>query len=147
MPRLQGAWKALRGGSANMDVLVALGTSMAYLWSAVVTLGGRHDLHVYFEARPRSSRWVLLGKLLQARAKARAGEAIEALLRLQPQTARVERDGQVVEVPVAQLRNGDVFLVCPGDAFPVDGLVLDGESSANESMLTGGEHAGEQARR
>ncbi len=133
----EGAWKALRGGSANMDVLVALGTSMAYLWSAVATLGGRHDLHVYFEASATIITLVLLGKLLEARAKARAGEAIEALLRLQPQTARVERDGQVVEVPVAQLRNGDVFLVRPGDAFPVDGLVLDGESSANESMLTG----------
>ena len=133
----EGAWKSLRGGSANMDVLVALGTSMAYLWSTVVTLGGRHDLHVYFEASATIITLVLLGKLLEARAKARAGEAIEALLRLQPQTARLERDGQVVEVPVAQLRNGDVFLVRPGDAFPVDGLVVDGESGANESMLTG----------
>ncbi|TXG79886.1 MAG: copper-translocating P-type ATPase [Rhodocyclaceae bacterium] len=133
----EGAWKSLRGGSANMDVLVALGTSMAYLWSTVVTLGGRHDLHVYFEASATIITLVLLGKLLEARAKARAGEAIEALLRLQPQTARIERDGQVVEVPVAQLRNGDVFLVRPGDAFPVDGLVVDGESGANESMLTG----------
>jgi len=133
----EGAWKSLRGGSANMDVLVALGTSMAYLWSAVVTLGGRHDLHVYFEASATIVTLVLLGKLLEARAKARAGEAIEALLRLQPQTARIERDGQVVEVPVAQLRGGDVFLVRAGDALPVDGLVIEGESSANEAMLTG----------
>ena len=73
-----GAWKSLRGGAANMDVLVALGTSMAYLWSVAVTLAGRHDLHVYFEASATIITLVLLGKLLEARAKARAGEAIEA---------------------------------------------------------------------
>ena len=132
-----GAWKSLRGGAANMDVLVALGTSMAYLWSVVVTLAGRHDLHVYFEASATIITLVLLGKLLEARAKARAGEAIEALVRLQPQSARIERDGHFVEVPVAQLRTGDVFLVRAGDAMPVDGVVIDGESSASEAMLTG----------
>ncbi len=132
-----GAWKSLRGGAANMDVLVALGTSMAYLWSVAVTLAGRHDLHVYFEASATIITLVLLGKLLEARAKARAGEAIEALIQLQPQTARIERDGQVVEVPVGELRSGDVFLVRAGDAMPVDGVVLDGESSASEAMLTG----------
>lgn len=132
-----GAWKSLRGGSANMDVLVALGTSMAYLWSIFVTLAGRHDLHVYFEASATIITLVLLGKLLEARAKARAGEAIEALVKLQPQTARIEREGRVIEVPVAQLQTGDVFLVRAGDAMPVDGMVIEGESSANEAMLTG----------
>jgi Cu+-exporting ATPase len=88
-----GAWKALRGGGANMDVLVALGTSMAYVFSLVVTVSGAADLHVYFEASAAVITLVLLGKLLEARAKAKTTEAIEALIRLQPRTARVERDG------------------------------------------------------
>ena len=131
-----GAYKALRGGGANMDVLVALGTSMAWGFSAVVTLFGL-DQHVYFEGGAAVITLVLLGKLLEARAKARTSEAIEALIRLQPKTARVERQGQWVEMPVEALMPGDVFLVRPGESVPVDGEVVDGESNVNEAMLTG----------
>ena len=131
-----GAFKALRGGGANMDVLVALGTSMAWGFSTVVTVFGL-DQHVYFEGGAAVITLVLLGKLLEARAKARTSEAIEALIRLQPKTARVERDGQWLEVAVDTLMPGDVFLVRPGESVPVDGEVIDGGSSINEAMLTG----------
>ena len=132
-----GAYKALRGGGANMDVLVVLGTSMAYLFSMVVTLAGLHHLHVYFEASAAVITLVLLGKLLESRAKARTGEAIEALLRLQPKVARVERDGQLIELDASLLTPGDVFIVRPGESLPVDGEVLDGISNVVEAMLTG----------
>lgn len=131
-----GAFKALRGGGANMDVLVALGTSMAWGFSAVVTVLAL-DQHVYFEGGAAVITLVLLGKLLEARAKAKTSEAIEALIRLQPKTARVERDGQWLEVPVDALMPEDVFMVRPGESVPVDGEVLDGDSSVNEAMLTG----------
>jgi len=132
-----GAWKALRGGGANMDVLVALGTSMAWGFSTVVTLLGLSEQHVYFEGGAAVITLVLLGKLLEARAKARTSEAIESLIRLRPKTARVERDGQWIELPVDALMPGDVFLVRPGESIPVDGEVIDGESSVDEAMLTG----------
>ncbi|HOL65736.1 MAG TPA: copper-translocating P-type ATPase, partial [Accumulibacter sp.] len=132
-----GAYKALRGGGANMDVLVVLGTSMAYLYSVVVTLIGADHLHVYFEASAAVITLVLLGKLLESRAKARTTEAIEALLRLQPKVARVERDGQLIELDAALLIPGDVFIVRPGDSLPVDGEVLAGSSNVVEAMLTG----------
>ncbi len=132
-----GAWASLRGGGANMDVLVALGTSVAYCFSLVVVLLERHDLHVYFEASASIITLVLLGKLLEARARARTSAAIEALLRLQPPSAWVEQAGQLVEVPVEQVVVGTVFVLRPGDAVPVDGDVLEGESSADEAMLTG----------
>jgi P-type Cu+ transporter len=131
-----GAWHALRGGGANMDVLVALGTSMAYLFSAVVTLLGL-DQHVYFEASTAIITLVLLGKLMEARAKSRTSAAIEELVKLQPRTARVERNGEIIEVDVSTLKVGDIFLVRPGESLPVDGIVLEGASSVNEAMLTG----------
>lgn len=131
-----GAWKALRSGGANMDVLVALGTSMAWGFSTVVTVFGLPQ-HVYFEGGAAVITLVLLGKLLEARAKARTSEAIESLIRLQPKTARVERDGQWVDMAVDALMPGDIFLVRPGESVPVDGEVVDGESSLNEAMLTG----------
>lgn len=133
----RGAWSALRGGGANMDVLVALGTSVAYGFSAVVTLLGRMDLHVYFEASAAIITLVLMGKLLEARAKARTSEALEALVRLQPRTAWVERDGTLREVPVASLSPGDRFVVRAGDSVPVDGVVRGGRSALDEAMLTG----------
>ncbi len=135
-----GAWKALRGGGvsgANMDVLVVLGTTAAYAFSLVVTLMGWYALPVYFEASAAVITLVLLGKLLEARAKARTTAAIEALVRLQPKTARVERDGQLLEIDAALLMPGDVFIVRPGENVPVDGEVLEGRSSVNEAMLTG----------
>ena len=132
-----GAFNALRGGAGNMDVLVALGTSMAWAFSAVVTVADLHHHHVYFEASAAVITLVLMGKLLEARAKAKTSAAIEALIRLQPQTARVLRDGQLIEVPVASLNPGDVFVVRPGESVPVDGEVVEGNSSVNEAMLTG----------
>ena len=132
-----GARNALRGGSANMDVLVALGTSIAYGYSAVVTLAGLQHQHVYFEASAAIITLVLLGKILEARAKAGTGAALAALARLQPQTARVEREGEVREVPVDLLMPGDIFLVRPGEAVPVDGEVSEGLSDIDEAMLTG----------
>ena len=135
-----GAWKALRGGGwsgANMDVLVALGTSMAWGFSAFVTLLGLDHRHVYFEASAAVITLVLMGKLLEARAKAGTGAAIEALVRLQPRTARIERDGRLLEVPADSLMPDDVFIVRPGESVPVDGVVIDGASCINEAMLTG----------
>ena len=133
----RGAFNALRGGSANMDVLVALGTSAAYLFSTVVTLFGIHHQHVYFEASAAIITLVLMGKLLEARAKSRTSVAIEQLLRLQPLTARIERDGRIEEIDVAAVRPGDVFLVRAGERIAVDGAVIDGDTSVDESMLTG----------
>ena len=132
-----GAYHALRGGAGNMDVLVALGTSMAWAFSAVVTAAGLHHHHVYFEASAAVITLVLMGKLLEARAKAKTSAAIEALIRLQPQTARILRDGVLVEVAVDSLNPGDVFVVRPGESVPVDGEVAEGASSVNEAMLTG----------
>ena len=142
------AWKALRGGSANMDVLVALGTSMAYLYSAVVTLYGLHHLHVYFEASAAIITLVLMGKLLEARAKSRTSSAIEKLLQLQPKQARVERNSRIIDIDLALVVPGDVVIVRPGERIAVDGNVIDGASSVDESMLTGesmplAKHAGD----
>ncbi len=131
-----GGWHSLRGGGANMDVLVALGTSMAYFFSAVVT-AFTLDQHVYFEASAAIITLVLLGKLMEARAKGKTSEAIEALIRLQPQIARIEHNGEIIEVPVNSLQVNDVFIVRPGENLPVDGVVIEGSSSINESMLTG----------
>ncbi|MEW6513196.1 MAG: heavy metal translocating P-type ATPase [Pseudomonadota bacterium] len=131
-----GGWNAIRGGSGNMDVLVALGTSMAWIYSTVVLFAGLHQ-HVYFEASATVITLVLMGKILEARAKAKTSAAIESLMKLQPQTAHIERDGQLVEVAVATLIPGDVVVVRPGEAVPVDGEVLSGNSNANEAMLTG----------
>ncbi|MBZ0093201.1 MAG: heavy metal translocating P-type ATPase, partial [Sulfuricellaceae bacterium] len=131
-----GAWHALRGGGANMDVLVALGTSMAYFFSAAVT-GLSLNQHVYFEAGAAVITLVLLGKLMEARAKGKTSAAIEQLLQMQPKTARVERDGELVEIDVAAIRLGDIFIVRSGEQIPVDGEVVEGRSEVDESMLTG----------
>jgi P-type Cu+ transporter len=132
-----GAWHAVRGGGANMDVLVALGTTMAWCFSAVVTLLGLHDQHVYFEAGAAVITLVLLGKLLEARARSGTSAALEGLLRLQPRTARVERDGNVVEIASAAIVVGDRVVIRAGDSIPVDAVVREGTSSVDESMLTG----------
>lgn len=131
-----GGWHSLRSGGANMDVLIALGTSMAYFFSAVVTAFAL-DQHVYFEASAAIITLVLLGKLMEARAKGKTSEAIEALIRLQPKTARIERNGEILEVPASSLQVNDIFIVRPGENLPVDGVVMEGSSSINESMLTG----------
>src|SRR5205823_622683 len=126
-----GAWHALRGGGGNMDVLIVLGTSIAWLWSTAVTILAL-DAHVYFEASAAIVTLVLLGKALEARARAGTSAAIEGLLRLQPQVAHVERDGRDVDVPLAAVVVGDRFIVRAGEAVPVDGTVLDGTSSVDE---------------
>lgn len=131
------AWHALRGGAANMDVLVALGTSVAYLFSAAVVLWGDPHGHLYFEASAAIITLVLLGKLLEARAKARTGAAIEGLLGLQPQVAHVETPTGIEERSVASLVLGEVFVVRPGESVPVDGQIIEGLSELDESMLTG----------
>ena len=131
-----GAWRSLRGGGANMDVLIALGTSMAYGYSVAVMVWALPH-HIYFEASTTVITLVLLGKVLELRARARASSAIEELMRLQPKTATVERNGERVEINVADMQPGNIFLVRPGDSVPVDGDVLDGESAVDESLLTG----------
>ena len=133
----RGAWNALRGGAANMDVLVALGTTAAYFYSLAVWLVPLAGQHVYFEAATVVITLVLLGKLLEGRAKAKTATAIRQLLMLRPPTVLRERDGDVTEVPLAELRVGDVFIVRAGASVPVDGRVLSGESTVNEAMLTG----------
>ena len=128
------AWATLRAGSANMDTLVALGTSAAYglsIWQ--VFQGG----HLYFEASAAVLTLILLGKVLEGRAKRSTTRAIEALMALRPDTARIERDGAEVEVPVAEIGRGDVVIVRPGERIAVDGKILQGESSVDESLLTG----------
>jgi len=132
-----GGFHAIRGGTGNMDVLVALGTTMAWAFSAWVTLMELHHQHVYFEASATVITLVLLGKILEARARAKTSEALASLIRLQPQTATIERDGQWIEVSVKSMMPGDVFIVRPGEACPVDGEVVEGCSSVNEAMLTG----------
>src|SRR5206468_7893266 len=132
-----GAWHSLRGGGANMDVLIALGTTMAWALSAAVTLLGLAHEHVYFEASAAVITLVLLGKLLEARAKAGTSAALQSLLKLQPRVAFVERDGAVVEVPLEAVRIGERVVVRAGDAVSVDAVVIEGESSVDESMLTG----------
>jgi Cu+-exporting ATPase len=132
-----GAWKALRGGAANMDVLVALGTSAAFAFSVAVWLVPLPTQHVYFEASAVVITLVLLGKLLEGRAKAKTAGAIRDLLALQPPVVLRERDGATEEVPLASVRAGDVVVVRAGDRVAVDGRVLAGESAVNEAMLTG----------
>ncbi|GBR67268.1 heavy metal translocating P-type ATPase [Gluconobacter kanchanaburiensis] len=130
------AWNAVRGGSANMDVLVVLGTSIAWLFSAVVVVFGLHQ-HVYFEASASIITLISLGKLMETRAKNRTSAGIESLLQLQPQIAHVERDGAIVDRAVADMHVGDIFVVRPGESVPVDGEIIEGSSEVNESMLTG----------
>jgi Cu+-exporting ATPase len=132
-----GAWKSLKGGGANMDVLVVLGTTAAWALSAYVTLFGDLHQHVYFEGAAAVITLVLLGKLLETRAKARTSEALESLVRLQPRTARIEKAGELVEIPVETLIPDDIFIVRSGEAVPVDGEVIDGHSAVDEALLTG----------
>ena len=131
-----GAIKSLRNGSANMDVLVAMGSSVAYLYSLLVTLGWL-DGFVYFETAAVIITLIRLGKYLEARAKGQTSEAIKKLMGLRAKTARVIRDGQEIELPVDEVQVGDLILVRPGEIFPADGIVVEGRSSADESMLTG----------
>ena len=137
----RGAWAALKHGQANMNTLVVMGTSAAYLYSAVAALApglfaaGRAE--VYFDTSALIITLILLGRLLEARAKGRTNEAIKKLARLQAKTARVVRDEEEVDVPVENVEIGDIVVVRPGEKIAVDGLVLSGESAVDESMITG----------
>ena len=131
-----GGYKALRNGSANMDVLVAMGSSVAYFYSIIIMLGILPG-HVYFETAAVIITLIRVGKYLEARAKGRTSEAIKKLMGLRPKTARVIRDGVESEIPLDNVLVGDLLLVKPGETIPVDGVVVDGRSSVDESMLTG----------
>ncbi len=136
-----GAWKALRGFHFNMDTLVALGGGSAFVYSTVVAVMRMFDphlhLHAYFESAAMIITLIALGKWLEARAKGKAGEAIESLLDLAAQQAYVRRDNQWVQIDAAELQVGDVMRVRAGDKIPTDGVVLEGRADVDESMVTG----------
>ncbi|MCP4113604.1 MAG: copper-translocating P-type ATPase [Desulfobacteraceae bacterium] len=132
-----GGWKSLKNGTANMDVLVVLGSSVAYFYSLALLLFPFLGTHVYFETSAVIITLIKLGKLLEARTKGRTGAAIRKLMDLSPKTAVVIRDGKENEIPLAQVVAGDTVLVRPGQSIPVDGVILEGESSVDESMLSG----------
>jgi len=129
-------YKALRNGAPNMDVLIAMGSTTAYLYSIPVTVG-LIDGHVYFETAALIITLIRLGKYLEVKAKGRTSEAIKKLMGLQAKTARIFRDSQEMEVPVDDVQTGDIVIVRPGEKIPVDGVVVDGRSTVDESMLTG----------
>ena len=130
------AWKSVKNGSANMDLLVALGTSVAYFYSILVLLKVFPG-HTYFETSATIITLVRLGKYLEAKAKGGASEAIRKLLFLRPKKATIIRDGLESEINIDDVVVGDVLVVRPGEKIPVDGIVAQGESSVDESMLTG----------
>lgn len=137
----EGAYKALRSGSANMDVLVALGTSAAYGYSLYLTVDalvtGGHARELYYETSAILITLILLGKWFEALAKGRSTQAIKALIGLQPKTALVVRGGKEQSVPVQEVVVDDFLIVKPGEQIPVDGVVIGGSSAVDESMLTG----------
>jgi Cu+-exporting ATPase len=146
-PFYRGAYNALRHRAADMNTLIAVGTGTAYLYSVAATVfpyslagpGAAHAARapVYFEAAAVIIALILLGRLLEARAKGRTGEAIRRLLGLQARTARVVRGGVEADLPIEEVLPGDLVIVRPGEKIPVDGVVRDGESAVDESMLTG----------
>jgi P-type Cu+ transporter len=151
-PFYRAAWKSLLHRAADMNTLIAVGTGVAFAYSVAVTaapglLGPAHHSHgvapgasgseVYFEVSATIIALVLLGRLLESRARGRTSEAIRRLIKLQPRTARVVRDGIEVDVPIGDLLKGDIVIVRPGERIAVDGEVVDGTSAVDESMLTG----------
>jgi Cu+-exporting ATPase len=132
-------WKALRAGSGNMDLLVALGTSAAYGLSTYQVLAHPHDhaASLYFEASAVVITLVLLGKWLEGRAKRRTSDAIRALQALRPEFARLQRADTEVEIPIAEVRAGDVIVVRPGERIAADGKIIEGQSHVDESLITG----------
>src|SRR5262249_31534665 len=150
-----GAFKSLRNRSANMDVLVALGSSVAYLFSIAVTIGlfaapatgqgmamaepGTATVphHVYFETAAVIITLIVLGKLLEVRAKGQTSEAIKRLLGMRAKTARIVRNGDEIDLPIEQVVVGDIVVVRPGEKIPVDGMVIEGSTSIDQGMITG----------
>lgn len=145
----RGAWASLRLGTFNMDSLVAIGTSTAYLYSLVglvayaashgglVGAGGEKIPDLYFETAAFLVTFVMLGKWLEARARGKTSDAVRKLAGLQAKTARVRRGGELVDVPIGEVAVGDTVVVRPGEKIPVDGIVTDGASAVDESMVTG----------
>jgi Cu+-exporting ATPase len=134
----RGSWFALKSGNANMDVLIALGTSAAYLYSLFAFFGafGPHG-EVFFETSAMLIAFIRLGKYLEARARGKAGESLKKLLKLQADRARLLVDGEEREIPASLVKVGDILVVRPGETIPVDGEVLEGSSTVDESMVTG----------
>jgi len=138
-----GFWKALKHKTADMNTLVSVGTSAGYIYSVLVTFTPRLfaaeglEAGVYFETVAILHTLIILGRFLEARAKGRTSEAIKKLMGLQAKTARVMRNGQEVDIPVEEVRVGDIIVVRPGEKIPVDGIVREGASAVDESMLTG----------
>ena len=143
-------FKSLWHRSPNMDTLVALGSAASFVWSAYVLLAmtraqvdgdtaavGTYMMEFYFESAAMILTLITVGKMLEARSKGKTTDALKGLMKLAPQTAVLERDGQEITVPIDQVQKGDVFVVRPGESIPVDGMVLDGSSAVNEAALTG----------
>nr|WP_298573038.1 heavy metal translocating P-type ATPase [uncultured Mogibacterium sp.] len=143
-------WKSVRSGAPNMDTLVAMGSMTSFLWSfyilmqmtrdvtdgntkAVIT--GMHNL--YFESAAMIVTLITVGKLLEALSKGRTTDALKSLMKLAPKTAIIERDGEEIEVPIAEVKTGDIFVVRPGESIPVDGVIIEGGTAIDESALTG----------
>jgi len=138
-----GFWKATRHKTSDMNTLIAVGTSAAYLYSLIVTFGPHLIMvkglmmDVYFDTSAAIIVLILLGRLLEARAKGKTSEAIKKLIGLQPRTARIIRNGDEMDIPVSEVAPGDLVIVRPGEKIPVDGIVKEGYSSVDESMVTG----------
>src|SRR5690606_15047086 len=136
-----GAFKALRNQSANMDVLVVLGTSAAYFYSAFLVIRsiatGNHSMDLYFETSAVLITLIILGKLFEAKAKGRSSQAIKKLMGLQAKTATVVRQEAIMNIPLEEVVIGDMLLVKPGEKVPVDGTIIEGESAFDEAMITG----------
>ena len=132
-----GGIKSIRNRSANMDVLVALGSSVAYFYSLALLFFPLLGDHVYFETSAVIITLIKLGKMLESRTKGKTGGAIRKLIGLRPSTATVLTNSMEIQVPIARVRAGDILLVRPGERVPVDGIVLEGESTVDESMLSG----------
>ncbi len=132
-----GGWKSLVNRSANMDLLVAMGSSVAYFYSFALLLYPPLGNHVYFETSAVIITLIKLGKMLESRTKAKTGGAIRRLMGLSPKTATVIRDGSEKDIPLSEVKVGDLVLVRPGGSIPVDGIIIEGQSGIDESMLTG----------
>lgn len=136
-----GAYNALKNKSANMDVLVALGTSAAYFYSLYISIMSlmeeAHGVELYYETSSILITLIILGKLFEAKAKGRSSEAIKKLMGLQAKTATVERNGQELVIPLEEVVVGDILYIKPGEKIPVDGKIIEGNSAIDESMLTG----------
>jgi len=135
----RGFWDGIKTRTSNMDSLIAVGTSTAYLYSVIVTILGEHFPveSVYFETSTMIITLILVGRLLESRTKEKASSAVRKLLDLQPRRARIVRNGQEIEIPVEQIRIGEILVARPGESIPTDGTVIEGFSSVDESAITG----------